>query len=154
MDDERTTKRHGEDRVAYLVAALGGALGALARWGVSLALPGTPGGLPWATLAVNLAGCLLIGVLLAVLPARFPQSIWLRPFLAVGVLGGFTTFSTFAVDVVRLGEAGASPVALAYVAASVLGGVACVLLGLTAARALLHPTGSLLAELQSGEDQT
>jgi CrcB protein len=140
--------------VAYLVAALGGALGALARWGVSLALPGTPGGLPWGTLAVNLAGCLLIGVLLAVLPARFSPSTWLRPFLAVGVLGGFTTFSTFAVDVVRLGEAGAWPVALAYVAASVLGGAACVLLGLTAARALLRPTESLLAELEAGEDQT
>jgi CrcB protein len=119
--------------VAYLVAALGGALGALARWAVSLALPGTPGGLPWGTLAVNLAGCLLIGVLLAVLPARF---------------------STFAVDVVRLGEAGAWPVAVAYVAASVLGGAACVLLGLAAARALLRPTESLLAELEAGEDQT
>ncbi len=60
--------------MAYLLAALGGALGALARWGVATALPHDPGGWPWATLVVNLTGCLLIGVLLAVLLSRFPAS--------------------------------------------------------------------------------
>jgi fluoride exporter len=140
--------------VAYLMAALGGALGALARWGVGLALPSSPGGWPWATFTVNLSGCLLIGVLLAVLLARFPDHPWLRPLLAVGVLGGYTTFSTFAVDVVRQVEAGAAALALGYVAASVLGGCLCVLLGLYAARAVLHPVESALAELEAGEDLT
>src|SRR3954453_9970879 len=94
--------------VAYLLAALGGALGALARWGVAAALPSSPGGWPWVTLLVNLTGCLLIGVLLAVLLARFPSSHWLRPFLATGVLGGYTTWSTFAVETVALVDGGRS----------------------------------------------
>ena len=123
--------------MAYLLAALGGALGALARWAVAVALPSSPGGWPWATFLVNVTGCLLIGVLLAVLPARFPGNPWLRPFLAVGVLGGYTTYSAFAVEVVRLVEVGAWPSAAGYVAASVLGGVVAVAAGLLAARAVL-----------------
>lgn len=140
--------------VAYLQAALGGALGALARWAVTGTLGGAPGGWPWATLLVNLTGCLLIGVLLALLLARFPDSPGLRPFLAVGVLGGYTTYSTFAVEVVRLADGGSWAVAAAYVLASVLGGAGCVLLGLVTARAVLDPRESLLAELEAGEDQT
>ena len=140
--------------MAYLLAALGGALGALARWGVATALPSEAGGWPWATLLVNLTGCLLIGVLLAVLLSRFPASTWLRPFLAVGVLGGYTTFSTFAVDVVQLGEAGAWLTAAGYLLASVLGGVACVVLGLVGARAVLRPAETALEDLEAGEDQT
>ena len=139
--------------MAYLLAALGGALGALGRWGVSLALPSTSGW-PWATFLVNVTGCLLIGALLAVLLARFAGSPWLRPFLAVGVLGGYTTYSTFAVDVVRLVEAGSWPTAAGYVAASVVGGVLAVLAGLLAARALLRPAESVPAELRAGEDLT
>ena len=110
--------------MAYLLAALGGVVGALARWGVATALPAGSGGWPWATLLVNLSGCLLIGVLLAVLLARFPEHPWLRPLLAVGVLGGYTTFSTFAVEVVAFGAAGAWFTAVAYVLGSVLGGAA------------------------------
>ena len=91
----------GRRAMAYLLAALGGALGALARWGVAEALPASPGGWPWATLLVNLTGCLLLGVLLAVLAARSPEPAWPRPFLAVGVLGGYTTYS----DVRRRGGA-------------------------------------------------
>jgi CrcB protein len=83
-------------RVAYVLAALGGALGALARWGVTTALPHSPTGWPWATLLVNLTGCLLFGALLAVLTARSPEPPWARPFLAVGVLGGYTTYSAAA----------------------------------------------------------
>ena len=140
--------------MAYVLAALGGALGALARWGVATALPHEPGGWPWATLLVNLTGCLLIGALLAVVLSRFPTSTWIRPFLAVGVLGGYTTFSTFAVDVVRMGEAGAWPAAAGYLLASVLGGVACVVLGLVGARAVLRSTETVLDDLEAGEDQT
>jgi len=97
---------------------------------------------------------LLIGVLLAVLLARFPRSTRLRPFLAVGVLGGYTTYSTFAVDTVRLGDAGAWAGAVGYVLSSVLGGATCVLLGLLGARALLHPSDTVLDELEAGEDET
>jgi CrcB protein len=124
--------------IGYAAAALGGVLGALARWGVAQALPSPAGGWPRATLLVNVTGCALIGVLLAVLLARFPGHRWLRPFLATGVLGGYTTFSTFAVDVVRLVDDGAVGTAVAYVAASVVGGLLAVVAGLTAGRALLR----------------
>ena len=123
--------------MAYLLAALGGALGALARWAVSEALPSSPPGWPWATLLVNLSGCLLLGALLAVLAARAPGASWPRPFLAVGVLGGYTTYSTFAVEVVRLTESGAVLGAAAYVVVSVVGGVAAVAAGTLAAHAVL-----------------
>ncbi len=121
--------------MAYLLAALGGALGALTRWGVAEALPSSPGGWPWATLAVNLAGCLLVGLLLATLLARSPAPAWARPFLAVGVLGGFTTYSTFAVDAVLLADGGAVVLAAGYVLASVVGGLLAVVAGLAAGRA-------------------
>ncbi len=124
----------GGARVAYLLAALGGALGALARWGVAEALPRDDGGWPWATLLVNLTGCLLIGVLTGVLAGRTPEPAWARPFLAVGVLGGFTTYSAFAVEAVLLADAGRVVLATSYVLASVLGGVLAVAAGIRAVR--------------------
>lgn len=114
--------------MAYLLAALGGALGALARWGLAEALP-SPGGWPWATLLVNLTGCLLLGALLAVLATRSPEPSWARPFLGAGVLGGYTTYSTFAVQVVDLVDGGALLLAAGYVLVSVVGGIAAVALG-------------------------
>jgi CrcB protein len=120
--------------VAYLLAAIGGALGALARWGVAEALPRADGGWPWATLLVNLTGCLLIGVLTGALAGRSPEPAWARPFLAVGVLGGFTTYSAFAVEAVGLAEAGRVAAAGGYVLASVLGGVLAVAAGVRAVR--------------------
>jgi CrcB protein len=140
--------------VSYLLAALGGALGALARWGLATAVPPSPGGWPWATFLVNLSGCLLIGALLAVLLARFPNSRRLRPFLAVGVLGGYTTYSTFAVDVVRLVEAARGALAAGYVLASVVGGVLAVVVGLLAGRAVVGHADTVDAELRAGEGET
>jgi len=121
--------------MAYVLAALGGALGALARWGVGTALPPSPGGWPWATLLVNLTGCLVFGVLIALLAARSPEPPWARPFLAVGVLGGYTTYSAFAVEVVGLAEAGRPVPAVGYVLVSVVGGVLAVAAGARAVRA-------------------
>lgn len=140
--------------MSYLLAALGGALGALARWAVTTALPHARGAWPWATTVVNLSGCLVIGVLLAVLLARFPTSPWMRPFLAVGVLGGYTTYSTFAVDVVQLARAGRLGPAVAYVLTSVVGGVLAVVLGLLAGRAAVRAVESVDDELRAGEGAT
>jgi CrcB protein len=126
--------------MAYLLAALGGALGALARWGVAEALPSSPAGWPWATLLVNLTGCLLLGLLIAVVAVRLPEARWPRPFLAVGVLGGFTTFSAFAVEVVEQVDAGAALLAAAYDLASVVGGIGAVALGARAGQALTEWT--------------
>jgi fluoride exporter len=120
--------------MAYLLAALGGALGALARWAVAEALPTAAGGWPWATLLVNLTGCFLLGVLVAVLAARPPEPAWVRPFLAVGVLGGYTTYSAFAVEVVDLVDGGAVALAVGYVVLSVVGGVTAVAVGALAGR--------------------
>ena len=122
--------------VPYLAAAAGGVLGALARWSVGEALPADPGGWPWATLLVNLSGCLLLGLLVAALFPRHPDSPWLRPFLGTGVLGGYTTFSTFAVDTVTLTDAGAVATAVGYVVASVVGGVLAAVAGVALGRAV------------------
>ena len=111
-------------------------MGALSRWGVATALPHSPGGWPWATLLVNLTGCLLFGVLVALLAARSPEPPWARPFLAVGVLGGYTTYSAFAVETVRLAEAGEPLLAAGYVLVSVVGGVLAVAGGALAVRAV------------------
>ena len=119
--------------MAYLLAALGGALGALARWALAEALP-SPGGWPWTTLLVNLTGCFLIGALLTVLTARSPAPSWVQPFLGAGVLGGYTTYSAFAVEVVDLVDDGGLLPATGYVLLSVAGGVAAVVLGALVAR--------------------
>jgi fluoride exporter len=114
--------------MAYLLAAIGGALGALARWGLSEAIP-SPGGWPWATLLVNITGCFLLGMLLAVLGGRSPQPAWVPPFVGVGILGGYTTYSTFAVEVVVLVDDGAPALAAGYLLLSIAGGIAAVAAG-------------------------
>ncbi|MET8094589.1 CrcB family protein [Micromonospora sp. NPDC005220] len=118
-------------RPATILAAIaaGGALGALARAGLQHAVPHQPAGFPWATFTVNTSGCLLIGVLMAVLGHLGGGHPLARPFLGVGVLGGFTTFSTYAVDVQQAIVAGAPGTALAYLAATVFGALGAVGLG-------------------------
>jgi CrcB protein len=131
----------GGPLIGYLAAALGGALGSLARWGLGLALPHPAGAWPTATLVVNLSGCLLLGLLAAALFARHPRSTWLRPLLGTGVLGGWTTFSTFAVDAVQLADAGRGAAAVGYVLASVVGGVLAAAAGVRLGRAV-PPSGT------------
>ncbi len=108
----------------WLLVMLGSALGGGARLWLSTAVARPMGtAFPWGTLAVNLLGCLLVGVLGALLapPGRMHDTQSLRVFLVVGVLGGFTTFSAFALDALLLMERGAVGAAAAYVLASVLG---------------------------------
>ena len=113
----------------------GGALGALARYGLAAAWPHRPGRFPWATFVTNVSGCLLIGVLMVLVTEVWSAHRLLRPFLGVGVLGGYTTYSSFAVEVVNLVDDGAPVLAAGYVLVSVVGGVAAVALGvLTAGR--------------------
>jgi CrcB protein len=130
-------------RPAALLGAVagGGVLGALARAGAQTAFPHPPAGFPWATLGVNVTGCLLIGVLMAVLTAR-PAGTLVRPFLGVGVLGGYTTFSTYAVDVQRALVAGAPGTALAYLVATPVGALLAVWAGDAATGRLLSRTGA------------
>ena len=112
-----------------MLAAAGGALGALGRAGLAGALPRDPGDWPWATLVVNLLGCLLLGALLVAFSLRRPDGERLQVFLGTGVLGGFTTYSAFALEVTDLVAAGRPTAGLAYVAVSVLGGVLAVAAG-------------------------
>lgn len=78
--------------------AVGGALGAAARYGLAVLWPTAPTGLPWATLTTNVVGCALLGALMQTIAVRIAPHRLLRPFLGTGVLGGFTTFSTYAVE--------------------------------------------------------
>ncbi|UBU09147.1 fluoride efflux transporter CrcB [Nonomuraea gerenzanensis] len=110
--------------------AAGGALGALARFGAQTALPNGPADFPWATFLVNVSGCLLIGVLMVVITEVRRAHRLVRPFLGVGVLGGYTTFSTYAVDVRRAVAAGAPVTGLVYLAATMLAALAAVAAGM------------------------
>ncbi|MFF5054946.1 fluoride efflux transporter FluC [Micromonospora sp. NPDC000663] len=118
--------------------AAGGVLGALARAGLQHLAPHAPTGFPWATFGVNLSGCLLIGVLMATLAHVGGGHPLARPFLGVGVLGGFTTFSTYAVDVQQALVAGAPGTAVAYLAATLLGALVAVGSGDAGTAALLR----------------
>lgn len=119
---------------AVAAVALGGALGALARWGLGLAWPTPPGAFPTTTLAINVVGCLLMGVLVVHVAEVRTAHPLVRPFLGVGVLGGFTTFSTFSVDAHQLLAGGHLGTALTYLAATVVGSVGAAALGLRLAR--------------------
>ncbi|MET7499477.1 FluC/FEX family fluoride channel [Streptomyces microflavus] len=124
-------------RVLGAVAA-GGALGALARYGALVLWPAAEGGFPWTVFAVNVSGCALIGVLMVLTVERGRVTHPLvRPFLGVGVLGGFTTFSTYAADVSGLLVRQELAVALAYMAATVVAALAAVWAGAVVTRRLL-----------------
>ncbi len=108
---------------------LGGALGSIGRYAVAVALPHDAGGFPWATLVVNVTGALAMGMLVGFLIDRPGVHRLARPFVGVGILGGWTTFSALAVDVVQLTDAGHVPVAAAYLAITFVVGVLAVAVG-------------------------
>lgn len=118
-------------RMTALLVAAGGALGCLARYGIGRLLDTEA--LPWATVGINVAGSFLLGALVAA-GDHLPQQ--LRTALAIGLLGGFTTYSTFSVDVFLDIEAGRPGEAAVYLAASLIGGVAAAATGYYAGRAL------------------
>jgi len=108
------------------VVAAGGALGGGLRYVVNSALPATVGRFPWATFAENVSGALALGALMVVLLEVRRPGRYARPFLGTGVLGGYTTFSTFTADTTSLLRDGHAPVAAGYLAATVVVGlVAC-----------------------------
>lgn len=119
--------------------ALGGALGALARHGLTLLLPSPADGIARAVLLANVTGCLLIGVLMGVLAARPSLPALTRPFLGVGFLGGFTTFSAYALNVHQAADPAA---ALLVLLVTPLTALPAVWLGTTAARRLLGRAGA------------
>lgn len=123
----------------WAIIAAGGAIGAVARYGVGqVAYRVLGGGFPWGTLSVNVVGSIAMGAAIAWLVTREPAGQGLRAFLAVGLLGAFTTFSTFALDAVTLYERKAYATAGGYVAASVVLSILGLFAGLAAGRALFE----------------
>ncbi len=118
-----------------LGVALCGAAGALCRWGLGTVV-GKLGGFPAGTLAANLLGCLLLGLLTGLAAERAVVPPALRTPLATGFLGSFTTFSTFSVETVQLAEAGQTLLAGMNVLVSIVGGLVGAALGLWIARRL------------------
>ena len=120
-----------------LSIAIGGALGAVARFGVVRASAHLFGAsFPIGTLFVNVVGSFLMGVLIIVLTARLNLSSPMRDMILVGGLGSFTTFSTFSLDVVNLFERGAQLTAFGYIAASVIFSIGALLLGMSLAKSI------------------
>ena len=114
-----------------LFVAVGGLLGVLSRWGIYRLTAGTEG-LIWSTVGINIAGSFLLGLLVA--ENWFDTD--LREGLGVGFLGGFTTFSTFSVQIVLEADAGEPGRAAVYLLASVVGGIAAAALGYVLGRRL------------------
>jgi fluoride exporter len=104
----------------------GGVIGALARAGLTEALPHGAGEWPWATFAVNIAGALLLGYFATRLQERLPLSAYRRPFLGTGICGALTTFSTMQLELLRMLDAHRYGLALGYAGASVGAGFAAV----------------------------
>ncbi len=121
---------------ALVAVSAGGALGALTRWGAGSVLPHGP--FPWVTLGVNVSGCLLIGALIVAVSDRPRTHRLTRPFLGTGFLGGYTTFSTYAVDVHALVGAGHVAAAVGYLVGTLAAALAAAWLGMRLARAALR----------------
>lgn len=116
--------------------ALGGALGACARHGLGVLFPSVPGGWPTATFVANVFGSLLLGALLVVLLEVSAPMRLARPLLGTGLLGGFTTYSAFAVEARELAAGGRAGLSALYVAATVMVTLVAVRLGASGVRVL------------------
>jgi CrcB protein len=108
---------------------VGGALGTVARYLLEAHHPIPAGSFPWPTLLVNLSGSLAIGLLVPLTEHLTPRAPLFRPLVIVGLLGGWTTYSTLAVDATLLAKGGDVVTCLGYLAATVAGGLALVVLG-------------------------
>ena len=132
-------RRASQVPVAVLGAiGAGGALGAVARYSVSVALPHGPGEFPLSTFVIDVSGCLLIGALVVVLTEVMGRPHQLaRPFFGVGLLGGYTTFSAYTTEALALLDDGATSTALTYLFGTLLAAVLAVQTGVVATRAVV-----------------
>jgi len=119
-----------------LAVAVAGAIGALARWGIGAWFGHRFPSFPWGTMVINISGSFILGVMFAVLVERNIGSPMLRVALMTGLLGAYTTFSTFSLETFRLFEDGATGSALANIGLSVALGLLAVWLGVAAGRAV------------------
>lgn len=131
--------RTSEPALRIAAIAAGGALGTLARYGTERTLVPDPTGFPWATFTVNVVGSLLLGLIMTLVVERWPPTRYVRPFAAIGFCGGFTTFSTLAVEVAQRAQHGRVGLAVGYLVASLVAGVAAAVLGMALARGRAIP---------------
>lgn len=123
--------------VTYVMLAIGGALGTIARYEISRFVQArVPGDHPWGTLFVNVSGCLVMGMATALLNERFPESAHWRYLVMIGFLGAYTTFSTFALDAFRAHTNGAWLIGGTYVIASVVVGYLALWAGVAIGRSI------------------
>ena len=122
-----------------MAIALGGALGAVTRHFIShWSAVALGNGFPWGTLTVNVVGCFALGVVVEVMALVWSPAAEWRAFLTVGVLGAFTTFSAFSLDISILHERGEMLQAILYVTVSVAGSIAAIFAGMSLTRAGLQ----------------
>jgi fluoride exporter len=119
----RLPRLDGRELLAIYV---GGVVGALARVGLTQLAPYGTDGWPWATFAANMAGALLLGYFVTRLQERLPPSSYRRPLLGTGLCGALTTFATVQLELFEMLDAGHLGLAVAYAAATLAGGFACV----------------------------
>ena len=153
MDDDQhphaPTPRSGDDldqlfvprlglSVATMVAIfVGGAVGTVARYELNARHPIAPGHFPWVTLLINLSGSFAIGLLVPLTEFVTPRAPLARPLLIVGFLGGWTTYSTLAVEATLLAKDGAIADFVTYLVATVVGGLALVVIGTALGRRMV-----------------
>jgi CrcB protein len=130
----RQHQRSGPGTADLAAVAVGGGIGSVARYLLSAAFPAGHG-FPWAVFAINVSGCFCLGLLLVYLLEVWPPRRFLRPFLAIGLIGGYTTFSTYAGGVVTLLMGHAPALATAYALGSIVAALVAVWCGMRAARA-------------------
>jgi fluoride exporter len=138
IDPDTPSASGGPGSRALVAVAAGGAMGTIARYGISRAGPTSPGSIPWSIFFVNVAGSLALGFLLQLVLEHWPTNRFIRPFVAVGFIGAFTTFSTVMVDVDLLVRDGAVGNAAVYIVVSVIAGLTAVFVGIAIARLFAH----------------
>jgi fluoride exporter len=121
--------RLGLSATTLLAIFVGGAVGTLARYLLDTHHPVPQGNFPWVTLVINLSGSLAIGLLIPLTEHVAPRAPWARPLLVIGFLGGWTTYSTLAVEATLLAKDGDISTFVAYIAGTVIGGLALVVAG-------------------------
>jgi fluoride exporter len=135
--DERLRRSSGRARPplgVLLAIGTGGALGALARYGIERRWAVAPGEFPWATLGINMSGSLVLGILVSLVIERWPPTRYVRPFAAIGICGGYTTWSTFMTEAALLVRDDRAGRAVIYLVVSLVAGLAATYGGIGLAR--------------------
>jgi CrcB protein len=146
LRERSQSPRRGDARRARVITlvliALGGALGAPARYEIAQIIRVPKDGFPWATFWTNLSGALVLGFFLTLIIERFHRSRYPRMFFAVGFLGAYTTFSTMAVETDLLAKNGHAATGIVYLLTSIVAGLAVCAGGIALARAITRSGAS------------